>query len=209
MGLLKKPTEGACKISLPLKGLLKKSDKGGLAVVGTTLRGCPSSGQARRPVPTKPSRLRRVNLLAADPETGFFNNPDKGGRGGCLYEASLSRGSLLLSQGLFQQPLLGKAPSGQAQRAVPTKTQSSFSSGIESRKGSDSSLGERTRPEGVEIFAFARHSGVCRNPFSSRMIILRLFISPSLARIDQKTRNKGKTNGFRRTLPYWSAPTPE
>ena len=39
--------------------------------------------------------------------------------------------------------------------------------------------------------------GIARNPFSSRMIIPRLFISSSFARIDQKTRNKGKSNGFR------------
>ncbi len=35
--------------------------------------------EASVPVPTKPSRLRRVNLHTAGPETGFFNKPLKGG----------------------------------------------------------------------------------------------------------------------------------
>ena len=42
-----------------------------------------------------------------------------------------------------------------------------------------------------------RHSGESRNPFSSRITIRWLFISPALAGTNQKRKNKGKTNGFR------------
>ena len=62
----------------PLSGLLKKSVKGRLAIVGTTLRGCPalrgcpSSGQARRPVPTVNNSMIGIPSLLAE---NFFNGP--------------------------------------------------------------------------------------------------------------------------------------
>ena len=45
-----------------------------------------------------------------------------------------------------------------------------------------------------------RHSGESRNPFSSGITMLRLFISPSLAGTNQKRKTKAKQmdSGFRR-----------
>ena len=65
------------------------------------------------------------------------------------------------------------------------------------REGSATNAGEIDRPErgllknpsslGID---HCRHAGESRNPFSSRMTIRRLFISPSLAGTNQKWQNK-------------------
>ena len=103
-------------------------------------------GQARRPVPTKPPRpstpreppcrCSRNRVFQQPLDRGYkkamcprrvegallFLTPlSRGGRGGCLYGVSLSRGLPLPFQGLFQQPPYGAFGSCEAPSPRPRR----------------------------------------------------------------------------------------